>query len=401
MTGAVVLATCNRYEIYGEAPHPDDVEAARAALVAEISEASGLGEPLVSRSFSTRTGPEVTQHLFAVSAGLDSAVVGEREIAGQVRRALITAQHEGTASSGLVRLFQAASKTAKDVGAQTALGSRGLSIVSVALDLATDLSENPDWTTKKVVVFGTGAYAGATMALLRERGCTDISVFSSSGRAEGFVATRGGTALDADSLYPAVAAADVMIGCSGSDTRVEADELAQVRANSPQPLIAIDLALTHDFDPAVGELDGVELLTLESVRLAAPQEQAESLAQASGIVNSAAKAFEQEREARSVDSAIVALRRHTMNVLDAEMEKVRARHGCTAAAEEVEFALRRMVKQLLHVPTVRARDLAANGQQDEYVAALEALYGITVEQPAAPAAAQAECPVDHRGLESA
>ena len=140
----------------------------------------------------------------------------------------------------------------------------------------------------------------------------------------------------------------------------------------------------------MGELDGVELLTLESVRLAAPQEQAESLAQASGIVTDAASAFEQEREARSVDSAIVALRRHTMNVLDAEMEKVRARHGCTAAAEEVEFALRRMVKQLLHVPTVRARELAANGQQDDYVAALEALYGITVEQPAdaAPQAAR-------------
>jgi glutamyl-tRNA reductase len=399
VTGAVVLATCNRYEIYGETPHADDVEAARAALVTQISDLSGLNEQLVSRSFSTRTGPEVSQHLFAVSAGLDSAVVGEREIAGQVRRALITAQHEGTASSGLIRLFQAASKTAKDVGAQTALGSRGLSIVSVALDLATDLSENPDWSAKKVVVFGTGAYAGATMALLRERGCTDISVFSSSGRAEGFVATRGGSALDSESLPRAVAAADVMIGCSGSDTRVEADELAQVRAVSTQPLIAIDLALTHDFDPEVGQLDGVELLTLESVRLAAPQEQAESLAQASGIVSGAAKSFEQEREARSVDSAIVALRRHTMNVLDTEMEKVRARHGCTAAAEEVEFALRRMVKQLLHVPTVRARELAANGQQDDYVAALETLYGITVEQPAA--AAQPECPVDHRGLETA
>ena len=83
-----------------------------------------------------------------------------------------------------------------------------------------------------------------------------------------------------------------------------------------------------------------------------------------------------------MDSAIVALRRHTMNVLDAEMEKVRARHGCTAAAEEVEFALRRMVKQLLHVPTVRARELASNGQQDDYIAGLEALYGITVEPTA-------------------
>jgi glutamyl-tRNA reductase len=397
LMGAVVLATCNRYEIYGEVSHRDDVEAARAALVAQISEASGLGEPLVSRSFSTRTGSEVAQHLFAVSGGLDSAVVGEREIAGQVRRALINAHHEGTASGGLVRLFQAASKTAKEVGFQTALGSRGLSIVSVALDLAADRSESPDWSTKQVVVFGTGAYAGATMALLRERGCTDISVFSSSGRAEGFVATRGGTALDADSLRPAVAAADVMIGCSGSDTQVEASELAQVRANSPRPLVAIDLALTRDFDPAVGKLDGVDLLTLESVRLAAPQEQAESLMQASCIVKGAARSFELEREARSVDPAIVALRRHTMNVLNAEVEKIRARHGCTAAAGEVELALRRVVRQLLHVPTVRARELAATGRQDDYVAALETLYGISVEQPPAPAAAtQADCPVDHR-----
>ncbi|MET1063694.1 MAG: glutamyl-tRNA reductase [Arthrobacter sp.] len=397
MAGAIVLATCNRFEIYGEAPRPDDIEDARAALIAQLSGSTGLDEQLVERSFNTRTGPDVTRHLFSVSSGLDSAVVGEREIAGQVRRALITAQHEGTASSGLVRLFQAASKTAKDVGAQTALGARGLSVVSVALDLATELSEDPDWSAKKVVVFGTGAYAGATMSLLRERGCTDVSVYSSSGRAAGFVATRGGTALDGETLPAAVAAADVMIGCSGADTRVEAAELAKVRAGSPQPLIAIDLALTHDFDPAVAGLDGVELLTLESVRLAAPQEQAESLAEASNIVAGAASAFEQEREARSVDSAIVALRRHTMNVLDAEMEKVRARHGCTAAAEEVEFALRRMVKQLLHVPTVRARELAANGQQEDYVAALEALYGITVE-PAAPKPAAAECPVAHEPL---
>ncbi|MEI2278899.1 glutamyl-tRNA reductase [Paenarthrobacter ilicis] len=398
VSGAVVLATCNRYEVYGETANPDDVEAARSALVSRISDLSGLNEQLVSRSLATNTGPDVTRHLFAVSAGLDSAVVGEREIAGQVRRALINAQQEGTASSGLVRLFQAASKTAKDVGAQTALGSRGLSIVSVALDLATDLAEDHDWKSKKVVVFGTGAYAGATMSLLRERGCTDISVYSSSGRAEAFVATRGGTALDADTLPAAVAAADVMIGCSGSDNRVEAAELARVRENSGKPLIAIDLALTHDFDPAVGELEGVELLTLESVRLAAPQEQAESLSQASAIVTGAASSFESEREARSVDTAIVALRRHTMNVLDAEMEKVRARHGCTAAAEEVEFALRRMVKQLLHTPTVRARELAANGQQDQYVAALEALYGIQVEQPSAAPAA--ECPVDHGQLRS-
>ncbi|MCZ2403218.1 glutamyl-tRNA reductase [Paenarthrobacter sp. Z7-10] len=402
--GAVAVATCNRYEIYAEARSADEVEAARAAVVARISNLSGLTESTVSRAFDTRRGEAVSAHLFAVSAGLDSAVVGEREIAGQVRRALIGAQQDGTASPALIRLFQAASKTAKDVGAQTALGSRGLSIVSVALDLAAEIDDSAsagDFGGKKAVIFGTGAYAGATMAKLAERGCTDIAVFSSSGRAEAFVASRGGTALTSATLPDAVADADLMIGCSGSDHRVEAGDIDRVRRTSRKPLIIIDLALTRDFDPAVNELPDVELLTLESVRMAAPQEQAQSLSQASSIVSEAARSFEARQNERSVDGAIVALRRHTLSVLDTEIERVRAQHGCTAAAEEVEFAMRRMVKSLLHIPTVRARELAATGEQESYFAGLEALYGITVEQPMSAGAAPAgsadlaarDCPV--------
>ncbi len=402
--GAIALATCNRYEIYAEAKTDDDVEAARGAVIARISETSGLSEHTVSRAFETHSGPAVSRHLFAVSAGLDSAVVGEREIAGQVRRALTGAQHDSTASPALVRLFQSASKTAKDVGAQTALGSRGLSIVSVALDLAAELGyvrpaapggnalDGGEFAGWRAVIFGTGAYAGATMAKLTERGCRDISVFSSSGRAGTFAAARGGTALTADSLQDAVAVADILIGCSGSDHRVDAAEIARVRCSSVRPLVILDLALTRDFDPAVAELDGVELLTLESVRLAAPAEQTESMSQASSIVAEAARSFEEMQGARCMDSAIVALRRHTMGVLDTEIARVRAQHGCTAAAEEVEFAMRRMVKSLLHIPTVRARELAAAGEQDSYLAGLEALYGITVDEPAAIAPAQ--CPVD-------
>ncbi|MDP5227166.1 MULTISPECIES: glutamyl-tRNA reductase [Arthrobacter] len=396
LNGAVVLSTCNRFEVYAEAVTDHGIDAAREELLAGIAAQSGLDRGTVDQALTVRRGSDVARHLFAVGAGLDSAVVGEREIAGQVRRALINAQETGTASPGLVRLFQAASRTAKDVGTRTALGSRGLSIVSVALELATDLSETRDWPSARVVLFGTGAYAGATMALLRERGCTDVSVFSGSGRATDFVTARGGTALDGDSLSSAIAQADVLIGCSGSDRQVSAAELAEVRGEDPKPLVVIDLALSRDFDPAVDELDGVELLTLESVRLAAPEETAESLAEATRIVDGAAHDFEAERRSRSVDTAIVALRKHTMSVLDAEMERVRARHGCTAAAEEVEFALRRMVKQLLHTPMVRGRELAAAGLQEQYVNAIEALYGIDVVEPAAPAVAADNCPVDHR-----
>lgn len=396
VSGAVVLATCNRYEIYCEAPSEHDVEAARAAVIGQISRQSGLSKQLVSRSFHTLTGEDVAKHLFSVGAGLESAVIGEREIAGQVRRSLIEAQAGGTASGGLVRLFQAATRTSKEVGARTALGGRGLSIVSVALDLATDVAEDADWTAKKVVLFGTGAYAGATMALLRERGTTDISVFSASGRAEAFVASRGGTALTPATLGAAVAEADVVIGCSGGDRRIAASDLARVRKDSTLPLTVIDLALTHDFDPAVGELDNVELITLESVRLAAPGEQADALEQAGELVADAARSFAQEQQQRSAGAAIVALRRHTMQVLESEMEKVRRQHGCTAAAEEVEFAMRRMVRQLLHVPTVRARELAAEGRGDDYLDALHALYGIEVDPPDRPAAEPAR-PTDPTG----
>jgi glutamyl-tRNA reductase len=375
--GAVVLSTCNRYEVYCEAPADADVDAARAAVIARISEASGLEAHQVSAALETKTGDDAVGHLFAVGAGLDSAVIGEREIAGQVRRALIEAQDEGTASGPLVRLFQTASRTAKEVGTRTALGGRGLSIVSVALDLSEDLSASASWRERNVVVFGTGAYAGATMALLKERGAANISVYSASGRADAFVATRGGTAVGDAELRDALDAADVLIGCSGGGARISAQDLRSL-GRQDRPLVAIDLALTHDFDPEVQEVDGVELITLESVRMAAPGEQAASLAEARRIVEAAAADFAGEQRQRTADAAIVALRRHTQRVLETEVEKVRTQHGCTAAAAEVEFAMRRMMRQLLHVPSVRARELAAEGRQEEVEAALATLFGLDV-----------------------
>lgn len=387
VSGAVVLSTCNRYEVYCEAPNVAEIPAARQAVIEQISAASGLPAQQVSQALETKADHDAVSHLFAVGAGLDSAVIGEREIAGQVRRALIEAQASGTATGPLVRLFQTASRTAKDVGTQTALGGRGLSIVSVALDLSEDLSGTHDWAGRNVVVFGTGAYAGATMARLKERGATDIFVYSASGRAAAFVASRGGTAVDDASLAAVLREADVLIGCSGGGVRIDAAELRAL-GRGGRPLVAIDLALTHDFAADVADLEGVELITLESVRMAAPAEQSEALVQAREIVTGAADKFAGEQRQRSADAAIVALRKHTQRVLETEVEKVRAQHGCTAAAEEVEFAMRRMMRQLLHVPTVRAREMAADGRQGDVEDALATLFGIELgHQPAAAPAA--------------
>ena len=378
INGAVVLSTCNRFEVYADV---DNVEDATEHMVQELSSSTELPADFLAQRLTALEGEAVISHLFSVGAGLDSAVVGEREIAGQVRRALSQAQAEKTTTGNLTRLFQNATRAAKDVGARTSLGSQGKSVVSVALDLAEELmDENRDWAEQDVVLFGTGSYAGATMALLKERGVQRISVYSHSGRAGDFTAKRGGFPLTAELLPQALREADIIVGCSGGGHRLDRAMLEQLRV-ARHPLIAIDMALTHDFDPALVEMDDVELITLESVRMAAPDEQALAVHEASRIVKTATREFSAALREREADFAIVALREHTKAVLDAEMAKVRAQHGCTAAAEEVELALRRMMRQLLHVPTVRARELAAEGRTDEYVHALQTLYGLELQAP--------------------
>ncbi|GGC88011.1 glutamyl-tRNA reductase [Tersicoccus solisilvae] len=372
--GVVSLATCNRFELYLDVDQDADLDAVRNAVIATVAADAPVGADTARAAFRMLTGRTVAEHLFAVVAGLDSAVIGEREIAGQARRALGSAQTHRHATGPLIRLFETAARTGKDVGASTTLGARGRSIVSVALDLAADIAAAP-LAGGTALVIGTGAYAGATLASLRERGCTDIRVYSGSGRAAAFVAKRGGTAVDPKHLRDAIADADVIVGCSGSRRQVTAEQLGAALPDGHQVTV-VDLALSRDFEPEVADLPGVELITLESVRMAAPSEATLPVLQAMDIVSRAAEDFHAKQAARDVDGAIVALRQHTMAVLETELERVRAQHGCTAAAEEVEFAMRRMVKSLLHVPTVRAKEMAARGEQDTYIEGLRAVYGI-------------------------
>ncbi|MCP3426075.1 glutamyl-tRNA reductase [Rothia sp. AR01] len=379
LEGLVTLSTCNRLELYAEAPsRPGAVEDCVEALVAKISRSAGLDAGFVADSLELHREEDAAAHLFTVVSGLESAVVGEREITGQVRRALIDAQGASAASGELIRLFESAARTARAVGTQTSLGERGRSIVSVALDLAEDVSPTR-WDGARALVFGTGAYAGATMAALAERGCADVLVYSGSGRAREFTDKRGGAPVEREDLREAMSGADIIIGCSGGSAPIAAAALPE------GPRVVVDLALTRDFDPSVADLDGVELITLESVRLAAPEETVESVEAARRIVDRAAADFATHRSERSVDTAIVALRRHTMAILDSEMEKVRGQYGCGAQSDQLEFAMRRMMHSLLHTPMVKARKLAAAGREDEFFSAIEALYDLEVEPEERPA----------------
>ncbi|ACZ32248.1 Glutamyl-tRNA reductase [Xylanimonas cellulosilytica DSM 15894] len=220
--GAVVISTCNRFEIYLDVEAPMNGPTLKHATthVAElIAAASDVTAETAAASFTVRTASEVPEHLFSVASGLDSMVIGEREIAGQVKRALEVARDEGTTSKTLELLFQTASRTSKRVGASTELGSTGRSIVKLALDLAADAL--PEWRSVRTILIGTGSYAGATVAALHGRGADDVRVYSQSGRAELFADGHDVVALgtDEESLVEALAEADLVVSVSGARGR--------------------------------------------------------------------------------------------------------------------------------------------------------------------------------------
>ncbi|WP_344097354.1 glutamyl-tRNA reductase [Microbacterium deminutum] len=366
VSGAVVLATCNRFEAYLDIDEP--LTGGRAVAVESAVEAmasaSDIPPDVLRGSVSVHEGSDAAAHLFAVTSGLESVVVGEDEISGQVRRALDAARVEGTTSSELERLFQKAAQTSRGVRSRTSLRGTHRSLVRLALELAS--SRVADWSAMRVLIVGTGRYAATTADALRARGALDLHVFSPSGRAAAFAAKHG---LIADSSFAdAAGTADVVITCT-ADAVVHADAFAPGRR-----VLVIDLGLPRNVDPAVGSVAGVELLDLETIRLHAPLEGFGAHADARALVGDAAAEFAADRTA---GPAITALRQEVLKTVEDEISRARAR----GAGDDVEAALRHLAGVLLHRPSLRIRELAVEGRIDEVHTALETLHGLEVDEP--------------------
>lgn len=396
--GAVVVATCNRFEAYVDMDEP--VTAAVAvgveATLSAIEAATGVPASELAGSYTVLGGGDVAEHLFSVASGLESVVVGEGEIAGQVRRALTESRNLGTTSGELERLFQRASEAQRGVKNATAIGRAGRSLVRLGLELAD--SRIADWSTQRVLLVGTGAYAAATVAALRDQGAEDISVHSPSGRAAKFAAKHGLRAVSAETFPTAVAHADLVITCTTSEHHVLSAATfaagrtaaeAAVAAPAGCPVehtgrrLVIDLGLPRNVDPDVAAVPGVDLLDLETIRLHAPLEELQATDAARDLVRDAARRFASVGERKNITPAVVALRAHVFGVLDAEVARVRARGD---EGGQTEQALRHLVGVLLHTPTTRAHELAESGRADDYIDALSALFGIEVSEPEASAA---------------
>jgi glutamyl-tRNA reductase len=360
--GAVVLATCNRFEAYLDI-EDFATSTAASAVVDVMSRASKVASADLRAAVTLLSSDEVVTHLFAVTSGLESVVVGEDEIAGQVGRALQRAREDGTTSSDLEQLFQRATKTSRGVKTRTSVGAAGRSLVRLALELTT--SRISDWSMTRVLVVGTGQYAATTVAALRDRGATMLSVFSPSGRGDAFGA-KYGLAVQRD-LAGAMLDADVIITCTTSTVIGTSAIIGSERR------LVIDLGMPRNVDPAIVSLEGIELLDLETIGLHAPIEELTARADARELVADAAARYSAERE---VEPAVVALRSHILSLMDAEIERAHKRGDHSS---ETEAALRHLASVLLHTPSVRAREVALSGRGQEFIDGLEAVYGISTE----------------------
>ena len=374
VSGAVVVNTCNRVELYVEGPDEQKVKEVTRQFIGEH-----VGEVLPDQTFpAPRMNEDAARHLFSVAVGLESMVVGESEIAGQVRRAVSTARKEGTVAPSLERLFRAASSTARQVTNTTGLGSAGRSLVTVALDLIEE-TEGP-LAGRSALVIGTGAYARVVHAALDRRGALDRYIFSLSDRAHAFAESHGGRRVSQMELLSALSSVDVVVASSGAPHPIlETDMLAAATKERRTPMPVVDLALTRDVDARVMDVANVRLIDLELIAQHAPREHSGAITAAQRAVTRAARDFAAIEAERTADDVIVAMRSMVHSAMAKEIERVRRREG-DEAASTLQGSLHRVEREILHVPTVRSRQLTREGRLDEVEHALQVLLGLSLHE---------------------
>jgi len=388
---AVVLGTCNRVEVYAETEgfHPG-VDAVSDLL----SRLSGVPLEELAKHLYVHWEGQAVLHLFTVAAGLDSMVVGESQILGQLRRAYATAHEGQSAGRVLHELFQQALRVGKRAHSETGIDEAGQSLVSVGLEHAAAVIGPLEG--REALVIGAGSMSALAGATLRRAGARRIVVANRSAENARRLATSlDGVGIALDEVEAALADADVVVSCTGATGLVVPTDLVEraVKARSGRPIAFLDLALPRDVDPAVRELTGVTLVDLASLQEVLEQtETGADVEAARGIVHAEVAAFLAEQVASRVAPTVIALRSRADEVVTAELTRLANRLPDLEPAEraEVEQAVRRVVDKLLHAPTVRVKELTEAPEGLSYAEALRELFGLDRTAPAAVALAPVE-----------
>jgi glutamyl-tRNA reductase len=394
---AVLLATCNRIEAYAVV---DAFHAGLTDVSGVLARHSGLPLADLTDHLYVHYAASAVQHLFAVSAGLDSMVVGESQILGQLRAAYAVADDAETVGRVLHELSQHALRVGKRVHARTGIDTAGASVVSEALaDASRGLGREPgDLGGVKAVVVGAGAMGALAAAHLRRAGAAEIVVLNrSEERAERLATktTEAGTPARAgtlDLLPTELADADVLVTCTGSiGTVVDREPVAAARRAAGHPLVVCDLGLPRDVAAGVGDVPGVTVVDLETLQRRLTDrvdvEGADAVAAARAIVADEAQAYLASQRSAEVTPTVTALRRRASEVVDAELLRLDSRLPDLEPAMRDEFArsVRRVVDKLLHTPTVQVKRLAEGPDGDSYAQALRLLFELDPQTPAAVA----------------
>jgi glutamyl-tRNA reductase len=396
VAGTFIVSTCNRVEIYADV---DKFHAGVTMISELLARHSGLPLDELTPHLYVHYEDRAVQHLLEVTCGLDSMVVGESQILGQVRHALGVAREQGTLGPVLAELGRLALRTGKRAHAETGIDQAGANLVSVGIALAVDrLGGRP----RRVLVVGAGSMSALAAATAHRMGAAGIVIANrTQAHAQRLAAAVAGATTEFVALPAAIEAADLVISCTGA-TGVVITEAMVSRRRADRPLVLLDLALPRDVDPAVGELPGVGLIGLEAIGAAAgappgagPGDAHErDVAAVRAIVAEEFAARASAARAASVTPTVVALRAKAAGVVDAELARLSGRLAGldSRARDEIAQAVRRVVDKLLHAPTVRVKELASSPGGDEYAAALRVLFDLDPKAIQAVTCVELEAP---------
>ena len=392
---ALVLATCNRIEVFAEVErfHGGVTDVSRV-----LARQAGATVEELAPYVTVHYEDQAVAHLFCVAAGLDSMVVGETQVLGQLRAAYALARDEGAVGRSLHPVAQRALRVGKRVHAETGIDRAGASLVSVALDRAEDRIGS--LAGRRVLVVGAGSMGALSATTLARRGAAVVVSSRTAASAERLAAAVEGRAADLAGLPGELADADVLVTCTGATGVVVHTEVvtAAMAGRPDRPLVVVDLALPRDVDPGVAGLPGVhvvdlallqgenDMALLQGERASTPGRPtagpvaADDITAARALIESETAQLRAERQAAEVAPTVSALRSQAAEVVDAELLRLSTRLPDLDARARSEIArtVRRVVDKLLHEPTVRVKELASAPGGTDYADALRALFGLGI-----------------------
>jgi glutamyl-tRNA reductase len=379
----VVLSTCNRVEIYAAAPRrgPSDAELTEAAR-AVVGALEEMGGKTVRPYLLEQIGSAAVLHLFRVAASLDSLVIGEPQILGQLKDAIELAREHHTLGATLGNAMHRAVRVGKRVRTETAIGEGQVSVSSVAIDLARNIFADLDRRT--AVLVGAGEMAEAASKLLVRAGARLLIVNRSPERAQALAAEVGGEPRPWGDLERSLVDADIVVSSTSSAGYVITQDLVKSvrKARKGRSLFLIDIAVPRDIDPAVNKLDNVFLYDVDDLSQIVNESlegRAAEAARAGAIAEEEAKGFHAWTQEQALTPAIVALRTRTRAVLEAELGRSlsgKLKHLTPVDREALGMMLDAATNKLMHGPTTRLRAMAGDPRSDDYLGALHDLFEV-------------------------